>query len=176
MSDSQDLQEISGYAALKKRREEFVARQVGGDVVIWPDSVPWEQGRQGKLKYLLNPDTNQRSCTREWYALVQEIGERSGRHRHQGGLVIFALEGEGTTYVDGEALDWKEGDVVILPSRAQGVDHSHVNRNPQGSSFWLALINDFVWDQLGGEEVEQISDAVVSREPDPADADRSEAV
>ena len=46
---------------------------------------------------------------------IHTITTKSGEHRHQGGLLIFVLEGKGYSIVDGERWDWEKGDLVLLP-------------------------------------------------------------
>jgi gentisate 1,2-dioxygenase len=72
---------------------------------------------------------------------MHEIHTKSGRHKHQGGLVIYVLEGVGYSVVDGERIDWSKGDLVLLPLRPGGVEHQHFNLDPHKPSKWAAFIN-----------------------------------
>jgi hypothetical protein len=42
----------------------------------------------------------------QFLIIRHEIAEKSGRHTHQGGLVLFGLRGEGATLVDEERVEW----------------------------------------------------------------------
>jgi len=145
----------SGYDACFGRRGTFIERQFKGKVVIWPHEREWDLSRQGKLRWYLNPGVHKDTCLQDWYAFLQEIPKVSGKHRHQGGLVIFAVEGEGTTTMDDEPNHWEAGDLLILPIKENGVVHQHFNRNPDRPAYWFAFINDFIWDHVGSE-MEQI--------------------
>lgn len=141
-----------GYELCFKRRQTFVERQHRGKVVVWPHEREWDVSRQGKIMWFLHPGAYKDTCLQDWYVFVQEIPRVSGKHRHQGGLVIFALEGEGTTTMDDVPHHWEAGDLLILPVKEGGVVHQHFNRRQDGqSSFWLAFINDFIWDHVGSE-------------------------
>ena len=59
----------------------------------------------------------------DWNIFVQDIKVHSGKHRHQGGLVIYIIEGEGWSEVDGERHDWEAGDLLLLPLKPGGVEH-----------------------------------------------------
>ena len=54
--------------------------------------------RQANSKRYLSPlePELEDTATHDWEVFLQIFPERSGRHRHQGGLVIFILEGEGS--------------------------------------------------------------------------------
>ncbi len=69
-----------------------------------------------------------------------QIVTKSGRHRHQGGLLIFVTEGKGYSIVDGERWDWEKGDLVLLPMKPGGVEHQHFNLHDKPSE-WAAFIN-----------------------------------
>ena len=79
-----------------------------------------------------------------WLVFMHEILTHSGRHRHQGGLALFIVDGKGYTVVDGVRYDWEKGDLVILPVQPRGCVHQHFNLNPDGPSHFLALIPDFL--------------------------------
>ena len=89
---------------------------------------------------------------------VKVIHHHSGKHRHQGGLAIFVLEGAGYTVVDGKRYDWKAGDLILLPIKPGGVSHQHFNADPKKPARWLALITNSYRPHLGYEIV-QIEDS-----------------
>lgn len=129
------------YERTLKYRKEFGERMANGPVVIRGDEREVFQARQGKLKFFLDPTYYNEPPLQSWRVFVHEIRTKSGRHRHQGGLVIYVLEGKGYSVVDGERLDWAKGDVVLLPMRPGGVEHQHFNLVPDKPSKWAAFIN-----------------------------------
>jgi gentisate 1,2-dioxygenase len=88
----------------------------------------------------------------------QVIYRHSGMHRHQGGLAIFVLDGDGYTIVDGARCDWTAGDLLLLPIKPDGVIHQHFNRDPRRPARWLALIPMAFQEYLGSELV-QLADS-----------------
>jgi gentisate 1,2-dioxygenase len=89
--------------------------------------------RGAELKELNDPGRNQR----EWYPSldlpaktlgfhVAELapGHRSGTHRHTCEALLYILDGQGATTIDGERLPWSAGDTVYVPPMAW---HCHEN-------------------------------------------------
>ncbi len=58
------------------------------------------------------------------YIQLLRSGFSSQTHRHLGSTVYQVVKGSGYTIIDGEKLEWKEGDIWTLPSWSW---HSHVN-------------------------------------------------
>jgi gentisate 1,2-dioxygenase len=56
-------------------------------------------------------------------------------------LIIYVIDGEGYSVVDGERIDWSKGDLVLLPLREKGVEHQHFNTNPEKPALWMAFIH-----------------------------------
>lgn len=123
---------VSRWNSWQKRGEE-------GRIIQKGKEVPWDQGRQGRIKYFLHP-LREDLATQNWLLFVQDIRTHSGRHRHQGGLAIYVVEGKGWTTVNGVRHDWEEGDLILLPILARGVEHQHFNAEPGAPCKWLALI------------------------------------
>lgn len=134
-------------------------RQRHGEVVARWDERQWHIARQGRLKYLLHP-TEPQTVLQHWKVFIQDIREHSGRHRHQGGLVIYVWEGRGYTIMDGERFDWEEGDVMILPIKPEGVEHQHFNADPESGCKWIAFIYNH-WHTVIGETIKQGTNASV---------------
>jgi len=82
---------------------------------------------------------------------MHDIKTRSGKHRHQGGLVIYVLEGKGYSVVDGERWDCEQGDLVLLPMKPEGVEHQHFNLDPQKPAIWCAFINITIQEYLASD-------------------------
>lgn len=41
--------------------------------------------------------------------------QSTGRHRQSFEMVLYVLEGEGTTFIEDEPVEWKAGDVLYIP-------------------------------------------------------------
>ncbi|MDP2726600.1 MAG: cupin domain-containing protein [Dehalococcoidia bacterium] len=110
-----------------------------GRIVIRGKEQPWQQSRQARVKSFLHAAITDTALL-GWLFFVQDIRTHSGRHRHQGGLAIYVLEGKGWTTVDSVRHDWEEGDLILLPLKPEGVVHQHFNAAPGSPCKWLALI------------------------------------
>lgn len=139
------------FSYMGKRKEQGMT----GGIVMKSSQVPWEQNRQGYLRYYLYPDVPNASIA-DWMVFTHNISTKSGSHRHQGGLVIYVLSGKGYTTVNGERVDWEEGDLLLLPIQPDGVEHQHFNTQAERPSTWLALIFTPWFDALG-DELEQVT-------------------
>lgn len=122
--------------------QDFLARRrraESGQVVIRGADLPWENSRQGRSKYYIHID-GQETAVQDWMLFGKEVVTESGAHRHQGGLVTYVTRGRGYSVFDGERLDWRQGDLLILPVKPGGVEHQHFNLDPAGSSEWIAFV------------------------------------
>lgn len=124
-----------------------------GKVVIKGSERPWEKTRQAILKHFFHHDMGDSAC-RDWLFFQQDIRSKSGKHRHQGGLCIYVVEGKGWTTVDEVRHDWEEGDLILLPIKPEGVVHQHFNAEPGKPCVWLAMIY-LPWVNAFGNELEQ---------------------
>lgn len=120
-----------------------------GKVVLKGESILWEQNRQGLIRFYLHPQNWEQVAAPGWVVHRQRIRTHSGKHTHQGGTVIFVLEGRGYTIVDGTRFDWEEGDLIILPIKPNGCEHQHFNTDPNKPSEWLALSHDCYYMAIG---------------------------
>ena len=130
----------NAYERVMKMRQEFHERQHVGPVVIKPSDRQWELTRQGKLLFYLHPDMHKETPLQDWLVFSLDIQTHSGKHRHQGGLAIYVLEGKGYTILDGERVDWGEGDLILLPIKPEGVEHQHFNSEPGKPCRWVAFL------------------------------------
>lgn len=110
-----------------------------GKVVIRGAERAWQTSRQGRSKYYVHIEADD-VPTQDWMIFRKEVHTESGAHTHQGGLVIYVLRGHGYSVFDGERIDWKVGDVLVLPIKPGGVEHQHFNLDPSGSSEWIAFV------------------------------------
>lgn len=144
-----------------KERNERIDRMRRGKIVLRNRDIPWDMSRQGLLKYFTDinsygddTDPTNLPALTDFKVFVHEIRSESGRHRHQGGLVIYVIEGEGHTVVDGERVDWKTGDLLLLPVRPGGVEHQHFNTGDKPAR-WVAFRFEPFHEALG-DVVEQV--------------------
>jgi quercetin dioxygenase-like cupin family protein len=108
--------------------------------VIRGKDLPQERNRQGLFEWYLHPLLDDTVINTEMIAR-QEIppGSRSGRQRYQGGQVIFVLEGRGYTLIDEVKHTWKQGDMITLPLKVEGVVFQHVNTDEEKSARLLLV-------------------------------------
>jgi len=145
------------YETLLEEWALFRERARTGRTVLRGRELPWEQGLQARAKFYLYP-TIQDTSVKDWMVFVQDIRSHSGRHRHQGGLAIYVIEGKGWTTVDGERHDWEEGDLILLPVKPNGVIHQHFNAEQGKPCKWLAFIyKPFL--ECTGNQMEQMDES-----------------
>lgn len=134
-------------------------RQYRGKIVVRGKEEPWVMTRQALVKYYMWPsrhdDRPQQTALDDWIVFLHDIKVHSGKHRHQGGLVIFIVEGEGYSVVEGERHDWEAGDLLLLPLERGGVEHQHFNKYDDKPAKWIAFISPtlFSW---GASEMVQM--------------------
>jgi len=146
------------YELRDRQREQ----QGKGAWLIKGRDLPWENNRQGKMKWFLHPALDNTSI-RSMIVFEQEIppGGRSGAQKTPGGAVLYILEGKGFTLLDGERHDWQAEDLVNIPIHAEGVVVQHVNTDPRRPVRFISADLNLV-DILGvdrGAELEQIEAA-----------------
>jgi mannose-6-phosphate isomerase-like protein (cupin superfamily) len=139
------------YERIMQQRKELAERNLTGPVVIDCTKQEWFQTRQGRLKYFLDPVTFKHTPLQHWRVFIHDIKTRSGKHTHQGGLVIYVLEGKGYSVVDGERKDWEKGDLVLLPMKPEGVEHQHFNADPSKPALWAAFIHIPIQEYLASD-------------------------
>jgi quercetin dioxygenase-like cupin family protein len=134
------LQDNPYERTLKWRRAQ-AERNETGPIVIKKSERQVFMARQGRLRFFLDPLFYPEVPLLHWRVFTHEIRTKSGRHRHQGGLLIYVLEGRGYSVVEGERMDWEKGDLVLLPLNPNEVEHQHFNLDPDKPSLWAAFIH-----------------------------------
>jgi gentisate 1,2-dioxygenase len=152
------------YQLRDRQREQ----QGKGAWLIKGRDLPWENNRQGRMKWFLHPALNS-TAIRSMIVFEQDIapGGRTGAQKTPGGSVLYILEGKGYTLLDGVRHDWQAEDLVNIPIRAQGVVVQHVNADPRRRVRFVSADLNLV-DMLGverGAELEQIEAAPEWNEP-----------
>lgn len=128
-----------------KQRE----RAMNGTMVIRSEECPWEEGKMGAIKFYLSPYCFPDTAVQTWVVFEEKQYSHSGKHIHQGGVVLFALEGHGYTVMDGVRYDWEEGDLIILPIQPGGVEHQQFNTHPHKPCRLLAFLYQPHFMELG---------------------------
>jgi quercetin dioxygenase-like cupin family protein len=147
--------------AVKTRYDYFLRRLVEenqleskGPRVIRSDDRPWENTRQGRLKYYIDNWTEVAARALDLMAMQIEPGGHTGKHRHISEELILVLEGSGHDVHEETRYPWAAGDLVCIPPMTA---HQHFNDGTDEAllvSVWSRqLANEF----LGG--IEHISDA-----------------
>jgi gentisate 1,2-dioxygenase len=91
----------------------------------------------------------------QWVVFVRDhTGVPSGRHRHQGGITIFGVEGDGYSVVNGHRFDWTAEDAVLLPVVPGGLDHQHFRARDDRPSKFMGIIYEPLVVALGAEMVQ----------------------
>lgn len=141
---------MNAYETALQNDRAFAERQNTGRVVAKFGDCPQELSRQGRLRFYLDP-TIKDTPLQDWIVFTHEVRTQSGKHRHQGGLIIYVIEGKGYSVVDGERIEWKKGDLVLLPLRPDGVEHQHFNLQPGSPALWMAFIHQPMREYLASE-------------------------
>ena len=129
----------------------FAELQMTGKIVVKLEDCKQELSRQGRLRFYLDPYIEDRTPLKGWTVFTHEIRTMSGKHRHQGGLIIYVIDGKGYSVVDGERIDWEEGDLLLLPIKPNGVEHQHFNSDPGKPCHWVAFLHVPIMDYLATE-------------------------
>lgn len=124
-----------------------------GEILVKQKEQPIEINPQGQCYFWAHPGLTERA-TVDWDIFTNEIHTHSGLHVHQGGLVLFVIDGRGYTTIDGEAVHWKKGDLILLPIQPGGVAHQHFNIVDEEPSTWIAFIYE-PWINAMGNTFEQ---------------------
>lgn len=151
-----------------------------GIIVVKGKASPYILREQGYIRHYSLPwmdDTSHDILM----MFMHQVPVHSGKHIHQGGFGLFVLDGKGYTVVDGVRHDWEEGDLILLPIKAGGVEHQHFNLDPNKPSRWLAMTSRIFrevlsrrtkqrslapdWQELKGNKVEAFEDELSGGEP-----------
>jgi len=144
----------TSYEDLLRDRRAFDDRQREGPVVIKPGDRTYETTRQGRILYYMNELAFKDVPLQDWLIFSHDLRTHSGKHRHQGGLVIYVIEGTGWSIVDDERVDWSAGDLLLLPIKPGGVEHQHFNAAPGTPCTWIAFVYMPIMDYLAMEMVQ----------------------
>jgi gentisate 1,2-dioxygenase len=142
------------YEGIFNRWEQLYKRAHYGKLHIRGSEVPVVDSRQGTSQFYIMPQFEELSLT-QWVIFVRDhTGVPSGRHRHQGGITIFGVEGEGYSIVNGHRFDWSAEDAVLLPIVPGGLDHQHFRARDDRPSKFMGIIYEPLVVALGAEMVQ----------------------
>jgi quercetin dioxygenase-like cupin family protein len=141
---------LSSYELAIQQDRETAQRHMTGRIVCKLADCPQGLTRQGRLRFYLGR-TVKDTPLQDWTVFTHEVRTVSGKHRHQGGLIIYVIDGTGYSVVDGERVDWERGDLLLLPLRPNGVEHQHFNTNPEKPALWMAFIHSPIREYVASE-------------------------
>jgi quercetin dioxygenase-like cupin family protein len=75
-----------------------------------------------------------------------EAGQSANRHRHTYETIIYVLEGDGETTIEGVVVEWSRGDAIYIPQWAW---HHHRNRSTTHPCRYLAAENAPMLQNIG---------------------------
>ncbi len=112
--------------------------------------------RQARLGMLVGESSG--VPTRMIDARVLEIGagRTTSSHRHLHDAILFAVEGQGATTIDGVRYDWTARDALHTPAWSW---HRHHNQDPARPARLLAVTDAPLLAALGLERIEDIGSA-----------------
>jgi quercetin dioxygenase-like cupin family protein len=163
----------SNYYEQKLRdSEERTEKQGQKRKIIKPETMPWENSRQGTIKHLFNEKMDVQIESIDAYMQFIPPGSRSGKHRHMSEEYIFVLEGKGYDMhwdVDFELGDqytwkvdetpsrweWEQGDSIYIPPNTV---HQHFNAHPEKPARFISATSRMVR-YIGFDDLEQIENA-----------------
>ena len=161
-----DATQFSGYEKLVRHYQEQNERQRKGRLLVRGDELEYQETRQGLLKFYLNPLVTDTALS-SWSVFEHWVKKQSGRHKHQGGVIIFVIEGEGSTENDGEVIEWQAGDLIVLPIKpGGGSSHQHWNRDVSKGCRWIGL-RDLMMAGYIANALDQVSEIPVTGSAPP---------
>ena len=112
----EDLRKTNFWDRMIELRDEQREQRKNGVQVVKGAKLPLELNRQGLMRWYMHPEiTDTVLSTFLFYQQEIPPGSRSGRVKFQGNAVMYILEGNGFTLLDGVKHEWRAGDVVNLP-------------------------------------------------------------
>jgi gentisate 1,2-dioxygenase len=148
--DAPDAIPTRDYEELMARWTNLHDRIQHGKTLVCSSDVPIVKSRQGVSQFYVMPQFEELSLT-QWVVFLRDLSLPGGRHRHQGGIALFILEGDGYTVANDERLDWTRHDVVYLPIVHGGVDHQHFSARRGSETTFMGIIYEPLIEAMGAE-------------------------
>ncbi len=137
------VQKLSGtnfWNELIKLRDEQRAERENAAQVVKRSDLPLEVNSQGLMRWYMHPAIKDvKLSTLAIYEQELPPRGRSGRLKFQGGQILFIVEGNGYTILDGVKHAWKPRDVVNLPLKKDGVVVQHFNSSEENIARFLVV-------------------------------------
>jgi hypothetical protein len=142
---TEQLAKTNFWDKIFELRDEQRAARKNGVQVIKEAQLPLELNRQGLMRWYMHPDIKD-TILSTYLVYSQEIppGSRSGRLLFGGDQVIYVVEGQGYTLLDGVKHPWKAGDCLNLPLRKPGIVVQHFNTDPETTAKLIAVEPNFL--------------------------------
>jgi len=106
--------------------------------VIRAEELRWEEDRMARSALLISKYTGFNLKSLHAFLAEMPAGASTGKHRHTSEALMYALEGEAYTIIDGERIDWKAGDCLAVPAMCW---HQHFNASAEKPFRYLAATN-----------------------------------
>jgi quercetin dioxygenase-like cupin family protein len=122
--------------------------------VVRGAELPWEDTRQGRLKYYLSNWSGIAGQDLDLAVYDLPAGGHSGRHRHVAEELLLVVEGSGHDVHDGGEHPWQAGDLICVPPMTE---HQHFADGAGDARLVTVWTHHPANEFLGG--VEHIADA-----------------
>lgn len=126
----QEVKRPAGYGA--RTRGHVRPLSGGAPFPLPPMHYPWAETRaglaaleeageedpyEGVYLMLASPvDSGPTLPTIAWHVQLLRAGQKTLSHRHNSNTFYHAFEGEGTIVIEGERLEWRQGDIFAVPA------------------------------------------------------------
>ena len=134
--------------------EENQWRQTCPHVVKVKD-LPWENTRRGRIKYIVHPKISTGLRTLDCFMQELPPGGWSGKIRQVSEEVLFIVDGQGYSVIDGVRWDWGKNDVVCIPHLTS---QQHFNRDPRRPALFISVKTRLAH-YIGHGGIEHLEDA-----------------
>ena len=128
MSARPEMDGRNFWNELMALRDEQRQEKSSGIQVVRRKDLPAELNSQGIMRWYMHPAI--KDIVLSTLAIYEQVippDSRSGRLQFQGGQIIFVIEGQGYTVIDGVKHAWKTRDVLNLPLKKDGIIVQHFN-------------------------------------------------
>lgn len=135
-----ELSKHNFWNELLALRDEQRQQRASAVQVVRRRDLPRETNSQGLMRWYMHPAIKDIALsTLSIYEQEIPPRSRSGRLQFQGGQIIFVIEGEGYTVIDGVKHSWKTRDVLNLPLKKDGIIVQHFNSSDREAARILVV-------------------------------------
>lgn len=126
----------------ERARQERDRKAQATSVVARDDLAP-ELTPFGELRWYLHSRLDEPVAQALYFMeLTIPVGSRSGKLRHQGGVINLGVARSGHTDLNGMTHEWAARDVIAIPTIPQGVVFQHVNTGDEPVRMIVSFPND----------------------------------